>query len=77
MAYAKGETPRDLDAAKGGASLGRTREFLKEEGYADQNVVKRTPYKNPNDCDYGKSGSSTPLSKRTGDKALPTIKARK
>lgn len=29
--YAKGERPRDLAAAKGGAALGRTRDFLKEE----------------------------------------------
>lgn len=28
--YAKGEKPRDLEAAKGGAVLGRTREFTKE-----------------------------------------------
>jgi len=28
--YAKGERPRDLEAAKGGASLGRARDFLKE-----------------------------------------------
>lgn len=29
-AYAKGEKPRDLEAAKGGGVLGRTRDFLKE-----------------------------------------------
>lgn len=29
--YAKGEKPRDLDAAKGGSVLGRTRSFMKEE----------------------------------------------
>lgn len=29
-AYAKGEQPRDLEAAKGGSVLGRTRDFLKE-----------------------------------------------
>ena len=29
--YAKGEKPRDLEAAKGGSVLGRTRDFLKEE----------------------------------------------
>lgn len=28
--YAKGERPRDMDAAKGGAVLGRVRDFLKE-----------------------------------------------
>lgn len=28
--YTKGERPRDLDAAKGGAVLGRVRDFLKE-----------------------------------------------
>ena len=29
-AYVKGERPRDLEAAKGGGVLGRTRDFLKE-----------------------------------------------
>jgi hypothetical protein len=28
--YVKGEKPSDLDAAKGGGVLGRTRDFLKE-----------------------------------------------
>lgn len=28
--YVKGERPRDLAAAKGGSTLGRTRDFLKE-----------------------------------------------
>jgi len=28
--FVKGEKPRDLDAAKGGAVLGRVRDFLKE-----------------------------------------------
>lgn len=30
MSFVKGEKPRDLDAAKGGGVLGRTRDFLKE-----------------------------------------------
>jgi hypothetical protein len=28
--YAKGEQPRDADYAKGGGTLGRTRDFMKE-----------------------------------------------
>jgi hypothetical protein len=28
--YVKGERPRDMEAAKGGATLGRARDFLKE-----------------------------------------------
>ena len=47
--------------AKGGAALGRTRDFMKESDGNDQNVVKRNgadAYKNPNDVEntYGKGG---------------------
>jgi hypothetical protein len=48
--------------AAGGPGLGRTRDFLKANEAVDQ--------------DYGKSGSSTPQNKRTGDKSLKVIKPR-
>lgn len=54
--YVKGEKPRDLEAAKGGASLGRTRCFLKEGDGADQTYNGNEPYANPDSAlqDYGK-----------------------
>lgn len=56
--YAKGEKPRDLDAAKGGPTLLRTRSFLKSE-----DVGMLGP---PNAQDYSTKGSPA---KRTGDKS--------
>lgn len=64
MSYAKGEKPRDLDAAKGGGVLGRTRDFLKEGDGKDQTYNGSKPYDNPDgplqdygkDRKYGKSG---------------------
>lgn len=78
MTYAKGDGAKDAGYAKGGGTLGRTRDFLKETDGKDQNVVKREPYKNPNakETDYEKSGKD-PEAKRTGDKCLPTVKPRK
>ena len=65
--------------AAGGPGLGRTREFLKESDGKDQHLggpIK--PYKDPDvgDEQYKKSGSSSPQSKRTGDKSLKAIKPR-
>jgi hypothetical protein len=65
--YAKGEKPRDLDAAKGGGVLGRTRDFLKEGDGDDQTYASLKPYKNPDaklqdygkDTSYGKPGAVT------------------
>lgn len=59
--YAKGEKPRDLDAAKGGPTLLRTRSFLKDES---NSLGPENPQ------DYTSKGSPA---KRTGDKsaALP------
>lgn len=56
--YAKGEKPRDLDAAKGGPTLERVRDFQKSE-----KVGMLGP---PNDQDYSSKGSPA---KRTGDKS--------
>lgn len=80
MSYAKGEGSKDAEYAKGGGQLGRTRDFLKESDGKDQNVVKRSgenAYKNPNlkEENYSK-GSKDPGAKRTGDKALTTVKPR-
>lgn len=63
--YAKGEKPRDLDAAEGGPTLGRVRDFQKS-----QEVGMLGP---PNPQDYSSKGSPA---KRTGDKCLPAIKPR-
>jgi hypothetical protein len=65
--YVKGEKPRDLDAAKGGAALGRSRSFLKESDGEDQSYASLKPYQNPDaklqdygkDSAYGKSGADT------------------
>lgn len=65
MAYAKGEAPRNLEAACGGPTLGRVRDFQKS-----QEVGMAGP---PNKQEYAAKGSPA---KRTGDKCLPTIKPR-
>ncbi len=73
--------------AKGGGTLGRTRDFLKESDGADQRAGGFHVYKNPNgeDENYGKSGAVTVnkgdgfkgvQNKRTGDKCLKAIKPR-
>jgi len=88
MSFIKGEKPRDLDAAKGGAKLGRSRDFLKESDGEDQRYGGTATYKNPDSDDenYGKAGAVTVnkgtgfkgvQTKRTGDKSLPAIKPRK
>lgn len=64
MAYAKGEAPRNLEAACGGPTLGRVRDFHKSE------KVMLGP-ENPQD--YSSKGAPN---KRTGDKCLPAIKPR-
>lgn len=84
--YVKGEQPRDLGAAKGGPTLGRTRDFLKEP------VEFRAPdegkHQSPDvvgvladeDQNYAKSGAGkgngcNPAPKARG-KELPAIKPR-
>lgn len=78
--YAKGDGAKDASYAKGGSTLGRTREFLKESDGKDQNVIKRADVAKaiPDTEDYCKSKSGKdPEAKRTGDKCLPTVKPRK
>lgn len=62
--YAKGEAPRNLDAACGGPTLGRVRDFVKTQ---DQMLGP------PNKQDYASKGAPA---KRTGDKSCPPVKPR-
>lgn len=59
MAYSKGEAPRNLEAACGGPTLTRVRDFHKSQ---DVMLGKE------NKQDYGSKGAP---SKRTGDKSKP------
>lgn len=73
--YAKGEHPRDLDAAKGGLVLERTKSFQKDPDpdYHPMGTGLLGPF---NTKDYSK-GEGKSLANRDGDKCLPAIKARK
>lgn len=63
MSYAKGEKPRDLDAAKGGVVLDRIKSFIKDP---DVMHPKGVGMLGPENCqDYGTKGSPA---KRTGGK---------
>lgn len=89
-AYAKGHKPHDLEAAKGGAALGRVRDFTKEPVEfrdPDEGKMEKPGYLTGSladkDQEYAKSGAGKgtgyaggTLTKRTGDKALPAIKPR-
>lgn len=69
MAFIKGTGLKDLDAAKGGPTLERVRDWQKSE-----KVGMAGP---PNEQDYQKPKSGTDGDeKRTGDKSLPAIKPR-
>lgn len=77
--YAKGGDVRTAHYAAGGAVLGRARDFMKEPDGADQKLNGPEVYKNPDaaEQDYGKSAGASPMSKRTGNKELATVKPRK
>lgn len=62
--YAKGSAPGHLDAACGGPTLGRVRDFHKDACCEIGPLNKQ---------DYSSKGSPA---KRTGDKSLPVIKPR-
>lgn len=64
MAYAKGSQPQDAEYAKGGAKLGRTRDFLKEPD------AFRTDSGAGAKQDYAKSGKVGALAKPAGDKCI-------
>jgi hypothetical protein len=72
----KGYQSASVAMAAGGPVLGRTRSFMKPDGLADQFTGGRLPTKesDPTKQDYGSKGA---VAKRTGDKALPTVKPRK
>lgn len=71
MAFAKGGDVRKMNYAKGGAVLGRTKDFMKTPDEF------RTDKSNVSDEDWGKGGKGGALSKRTGDKSLAAVKPRK
>lgn len=84
--FVKGEKPRDMDAAKGGAALGRSRDFLKEpvefrkpsEGDRQSaDVVGDTADADQN---YAKSGAGKGdgmhAAPKARGKSLPAIKPR-
>lgn len=78
MAGNKGYLGRDTEGAKGGAKLGRTRDFMK---IPDQFTDGRLPPKDTGSADdpeqaYEKTGKTGKLAKPTGDKCLPTVKPR-
>jgi hypothetical protein len=78
MAGNKGYLGRDIEGAKGGAKLGRTRDFMK---VPDQFTDGRLPPKDTGSADdpeqaYEKTGKTGKLAKPTGDKCLPTVKPR-
>ena len=56
--------------AKGGAVLGRTRDFLKEPDAFRSDTGPGA------EQDYGKTGEGGRLSKTSGDKSLKTVKPR-
>lgn len=67
--YIKGEKPRDLDAAKGGLVLERTRSFAKDpDDYHPMGSGLSGP---ENAQNYAKKGKGDGDEKRTGDKCLP------
>lgn len=76
----KGYLGKNDTYAKGGAVLGRTRDFMKEPDGADQKATGNVIYKNPDgpDQDYakGKKGKSGGAPKARPDKSLPAVKPR-
>lgn len=78
----KGYMGKNTEGAKGGASLGRTRDFLKESDGKDQKGFGKIPddgFKNPDldEQDYSSKKEASGIGKkRSGDKCLPLIKPR-
>lgn len=67
--YAKGEKPRDMDAAKGGLVLDRLRSFAKDpDDYHPLGTGLNGP---ENEQSYTKGGGAKNVSKREGNKSLP------
>lgn len=74
VTYAKGSHPRDLDAAKGGLVLERTRNWQKDP---DDFHPMGTGLNGPENVQsYAKKGKGDGDENRTGTKSLPAIKPR-
>lgn len=73
VTYAKGEKPRDLDAAKGGLVLERTRNWQKDP---DDFHPMGTGLNGPENSQSYEKGESRDQSDRTGNKSLKPIKPR-
>lgn len=73
MSYAKGEKPRNLDAACGGAVIGKLSKFSKDN---DLNPMGTGAFASDQVRDQTKASSGDSHAKRTGDKCLPVIKPR-
>ena len=73
----KGHQSKDETFAKGGASLGRTRDFLKESDGADQRYGGVEASKDPDtkEEDYSKKGKSVGSTPAKG-KSLKPVKPR-
>lgn len=69
--YVKGEKPRDMDAAKGGLVLARTRSWQKDPD--DFHPLGSGLSGPENEQNYLKGKGSKDVSKRTGDKCLPKV----
>ena len=72
---AKGERPRTAAYAAGGPVLGRSRDFFKPDGQADEFTGGRMPQKMSAPVKQDYEGKGAPA-KRTGDKSLPTVRPR-
>jgi hypothetical protein len=72
--YAKGEHPKELDAAKGGLVLERTQNWQKDPDpdFHPLGSGMNGPF---NTQAYTKKGKD-PRAARTGDKCLPAVKPR-
>lgn len=76
VTYAKGEKPRDLEAAVGGLVIDRHKNWSKEEMDDDMHPLGTGLLGPSNTQSYTKKGKD-PVANRTGDKCLPDIKPRK
>jgi len=74
VTYAKGEHPRDLDAAKGGLVLKRTQNWQKDpDEFHPLGTGMNGPF---NTQSYAKKDGGDDDENRTGTKSLPAIKPR-
>lgn len=70
--YAKGEQPKDMDAAVGGLVLERTQKWQKEpDDFHPLGTGMNGPFNTKN---YEKGSGASKQSNRTGNKSLPAVK---